>query len=150
MRSCFAESLDLYSCQTRSVSQLGRFVTSFPSLRYLTIHSWDLPHLGFHRSCVLHSYSRCSLKLLDIHLTPNISTLLNYFTNARPFVANLQNLVLRWEWVENIGQHRLQLVEVESLFEYCQESLTSLSLYVNNTRQLDTYPKEIFHPSRSL
>ena len=41
--SLFVTRLELHVCMTKSTAQLGRFITSFPSLLYLDLDSW-LPH----------------------------------------------------------------------------------------------------------
>ena len=115
--------LCLISCATESAIQLGRFITSFPSVTELEIESWSLPPSGLRDAHIRRNYSQSSLYELDLRLTPNISGLLDYFIKARPFVTHLARLTLKWECVENIEQYRILFTGVSELFRHCSQHL---------------------------
>lgn len=131
--SLFVTRLELHVCMTKSTAQLGRFITSFPSLLYLDLDSWllslsDLRGMGIRRG-----RSRSSIKNLTLRLVLDISGLLDYFIKARPFVDRLQGLVLKWEYTENVERNASYLRGIGELFQHCSQRLEWLIISVQNS-----------------
>ena len=71
--------------------------------------------------------------MLEIDLVPNAFALLDCFAKARGLVTNLKELNIRWEWKEDIEEHRFLLRGLKELFKCCGESLAGLRLIVSNS-----------------
>ena len=71
--------------------------------------------------------------MLEIDLVPNAFALLDCFVKARGLVTNLKELNIRWEWKEDIEEHRFLLRGLKELFKCCEESLAGLRLIVGNS-----------------
>ena len=129
--------LDLCGCMTRSAAQLGRFITSFPSLRILKINSWLLSPSGLLDVRVKGTKSTTSLVSLDVYLVPNISGLLNYFIGHWFFLRYLTTLHLRWGYTDNDEHDLSSFRGVNDVFRHCWTSLESLTMTVGRSKSED-------------
>lgn len=130
-RAVTVQSLWLIQCKTHSVAQLGRLITSFPSLSELYI-TWSVPQSRLLDGNIRRDRSRSCLKELEIDLIPNTSALLDYFIKARPFVTQLRKLVIRWNYVENREAYFLLLRGVKALLLHCEWFLEELWIIMQN------------------
>ena len=119
------QTLHLIGCKTAVAHQLGRFITSFPSLSTLALY-WGpriqpidhgVPHLQFNRS-------NCCLEYLVMEVVPNVSTILGYFIHMPPFVTTLKRILLSWEYVDEHSP----IVEISELLLHCSASLEDVTI----------------------
>ena len=129
-------TLNLDTCLTQSAAQLGRFVTSFPSLKTFSLRSWSLPPSGLKDTRIRGSRSKASITELNLRLAPNISGLLDYFLKSEPFVTHLEKLALGWEYIEYAAYHVSLLHGIDELFQHCSLHLESLKVEVNSSEDL--------------
>ena len=125
--------LELRTCKTRSTAQLGRFITSFPSLSSLCLRSWTLCPSGLQDTGIRCSGSKSSIRRMVLNPVQNMSGLLDYFLKARPFVTNLNELILQWEYTESIDQNTSLLQGLNELFHHCSQNLEKLTITVDNS-----------------
>ena len=127
--TCF-KTMELNGCVSRNTGRLGRFITSFPSLSELKMSNLSL---GPSRSMFI-QYRPASSRLreLNLMLSANVYLLLDYFTQAGPFITHLTKLVLKWTYVDDVEQHSLALQGVRGLLKHCGRSLEKLWIYVEN------------------
>lgn len=130
--SSFITQLKLHSCATQSIPQLGRFITSFPSLKRLYFISWSLSQQNLKNTRICRSTSKSSIDYLHLHLASNVSGLLDYFVKAKPFVAHLKELLIRWEVTEDGERNTSFLLGLNQLFQHTSHSLESLKIYMDN------------------
>ncbi|KAK7684209.1 hypothetical protein QCA50_012533 [Cerrena zonata] len=129
--------LDYYT--TEKANQLCRFLTSFRSLSILTITQslptihpirGHFPHLQFNRS-------KCALRTLALVLEgkPNLSTLLESFIKAPPFVSHLRHLIVAYS-SELTPSPSFEVRDITELLEHCSQSLEEVTVIVGHIRMV--------------
>ena len=130
--SSFITHLVLSGSTTQGAAQLGRFITSFPSLRTLSLDGWSLSPSGLHDTGVRRSSSKSSIKIMHLNLGPNISGLLRYFARAHPFITHLEDLQLWWKYTQDTEQNMLLLQGVNEMFQQCSQHLFHLRISIDD------------------
>ena len=134
------QSLHLIDIETTNINQIGRFVTSFPSLSMLslwwksplTLSESHLPHLRFNRQKYHNRQENNSLQYLAIPILAGIYKLLDFFIDAGQFVSHLQHLRIFW-FFEDDQPHLVQ--EIEYLICHCSHTLKEMVVYIEGYHQ---------------
>ena len=121
--------LTLYRLQSCPLSQLIRFINSFPTLSSLALSFAfkELKHEGQILPKPSHAGTRF-LTSLELDLKPGVSRLIDWFLRARPFLMQLKTLVLSVSNIEDRSEFRSSFKGVERLLDYCRASLESFKL----------------------
>lgn len=125
--------LGIYYLQPCKLSQLVRFINSFPSISQLELSlAFDkLEHRGQILPKPLRADVR-SLTWLWLDLIPGVSMLIDWLLKAKPLLANLKTLILYTWNIEDEDDFTSSFDGVDRLLDSCRSSVQDIRLYLES------------------
>ena len=124
--------LRLYHLRSCQLSQLIRFINSFPSLFKLEL-DFDFSELQYRGQILPRTYrsETRALTLLQLDLKPGISGLIDWFLISEPFLAQLKTLVLFvWDVLDK-EDFTSSFKGVEGLLDRCRNTLEDFRVHLH-------------------
>ena len=136
------QHLSLNYLPSSQLSQLVRFINSFPSLSDLQVSflkEQSISHRGQILPKQFHTVTR-SLARLVLDLVPGISRLICWFLKAGALLTYLKDLTLCIDKFSTESDYRSVLEPVGELFRHCSSSLESLQVDIKERRYIECLP----------
>ena len=127
------QDLRLRSLQECLLSQLARFINSFPALTSLLLdfdfEKLEDKHQALPKPCYT---STRALSFLEVDIIPGSSKLIDWFLKAGSLIASLESLVVYCFKIKDEAEFILSFWGIGQLLGCCRTSLRSLSIYLEN------------------